>query len=169
MVNKLLNNPPLVRIVIYILIAIMLLWLWLGERAEAETIVGIGPAFVSGHYSDTLAITINERFGGRWEIGLMLVGEQTTKHDQFVGNNFAFGARLIVPSPKKRFELAFGGSVWAEQNTVVSCESRFTLTIGIAWNIRRGPWNLAIDHASTAGVCKPNPGQNILSIRRKFG
>ncbi|KKL56137.1 hypothetical protein LCGC14_2248440 [marine sediment metagenome] len=167
--NKLLNNPPVIRAIVYILLAVMLLWLWLGEDAEAETIFGIGPAFVSGHYSNTIAITLHERFGGRWEVGLTLVGEQTTKHSQFVGNNFAFGGRLIIPSPKKRFELSFGGAVWAKQNVIVSCESRFTLTLGIAWNIRRGPWNLAIDHASTAGVCKPNPGQNILSIRRKFG
>lgn len=168
MTNKLLNNPPAIRIVIYILLAVMLLWLWWPEKAKAETLFGVGAPFISGRYSDGVAITLAERFGGRWELNLTLVGEQTDKFDRFVGNNFAFGGRLIVPSPSKRFELAFGGAVWAKQSAIVSCESRFTLTLGIAWNIRQGPWGLAIDHASTAGVCKPNPGQNILSVRRKF-
>ena len=166
--GKLLNNPPAIRIVIYIFLAVMLLWLWWPEKTKAETLFGVGVPFVSGHYSNSVGITIAERFGEKWELDIVLIGEQTDKFDRFIGNNFSFGGRLIVPSPSKRFELAIGGSVWAKRSVIISCESRFTLTLGIAWNIRRGPWNLSIDHASMAGVCKPNPGQNMLLIRRKF-
>jgi hypothetical protein len=131
-------------------------------EAEAETIVEGGVSIVSLE-TEGYALGITERFAGKYDIGVNLIGEQTT-HGEKIDNNFIVHADRVVTW--QNLELNLGLAYWQNENRLSGCDTGFSM--GGAVNLSE---SLAIRyrHFSNAGTCSPNVGQDMLLVSWKFG
>ncbi len=162
--NKLFNNPKpaIIAIVLFIMC-----WLWM-RSCEGETLFTVGAGMTSAEFSDSTGIIFSERFNDKWQVDLVLIGEQAGNFKEGttqIRNNFSIGVSRIVMSRHKRFELGLGVAKWQNTSRIFGCDMTFHLNL--AWNIQRR-WALTWDHWSNAGTCTPNSGQELISIRYKF-
>jgi hypothetical protein len=164
--NKLFNNPKSARIAIWAFIVLFVFVIWKVSDAEAETVIGVGAPIVSGNYTDSISLTIAERWDDKWQIDLTIVGEQDVNFSDgmhHLGNNFSIGVQRIVRY--RQLEVGVGVSKWQNTNRAFGCD--FTLHPSVAWR-RSERWAIAYDHWSNAGTCAPNSGLDMIGIRVYF-
>ena len=151
------------RVALYVIGVFLLGFLGLRacEAQAAETIVEGEIAIVSLE-SEGYTLGITERFAGKYDIGVNLIGEQTT-HGEKVDNNFIVHADRVVTW--KSVELNLGLAYWQDKNRLNGCHGGFSL--GGAFNLNE---KLAVRwrHFSNAGTCSPNVGQDMLLVAWKF-
>lgn len=159
----LLDNPK--PAVFLILIFVLGFFTLRGCEAEAsEGRVELGPTY-TGEFNGGFGLIYTERFKGKWDIGIALLGEQKWDGITTGNNGNVFGQR-IVKSPKERFEMGIGAAYWINTDrNLIGCHLGFTLSA--RWNITdRIP--LTLRHWSNAGTCRPNRGQDLLTIGWRF-
>jgi len=140
------------------------------EDAEAETIIEAGTTYLSGHHSEGRVIMFNERFAGKYDIGVGIIGDQTCYNcgpvqvpDLPVSTNMVLQAQRIASW--KPLEAGFGVAFW--QNTNRALGSRFTF--GLMLKVRA--WRklyVGGRHYSNGGSSSPNMGQDLVTLSWKF-
>ena len=70
-----------------ILGALVALFLCLGD-ANAEINIEVGPAFLSGEFSDGGLLIISDRVTPKWSIGLAYISEQVCNRRQRLVHNY---------------------------------------------------------------------------------
>lgn len=161
--NKLFNNPKGAVIAIVVLIL-----LFVAYKANAETEVELGATY-SGEFNDGYALSLVERFSGRFDLGVTLVGEQNYK-GHVVENNGAVWFAYIAKRPDSWVkvlpsEVTIGAAHWVETNRFIGCQQGYTL--GLKWRFGSSA-SVGVRHFSNAGICKPNRGQDILTFGWSF-
>lgn len=156
------NNP--VKAVVGI---VLFLIAFLAFRAceGAESTAQIGTAIASSEISG-VAIGYSETFYGKWEVGAMLYSEQEFRKPEGnlkIGHNAIFHVGRVVTW--KRVELTLGLAYWQNTNRLGGCHTTFSLAAATrVWSRAWLMWR----HFSNAGTCKPNSGQDSLTIGWRF-
>lgn len=152
---------------------VLLLWAACHETAEgAETFVRVAPEsmFVAGHKYNGSAISIVERFKGKYDIGLGLYTElQCRDQDDCPRGN---GSTNIGIHAKRVFqvnwfEIGFGAAYWKNQGPAWDSNLTFALHIGFHFPDRWWkfmPDQILWEHASTGGSSDKNGGLDYPSL-----
>lgn len=184
---KLFNNPK--KEVWFIVAFLALFFGLMAYNARAESRLEFGTTYTStfvgeleressrlefaagytGEFNGGVGMVFTERFKGKYDIGLALIGEQeweTKWGPVSVEPNGNVFAQRIVKTPAGRFEAGLGAGYWIKAPTrITGCNLAFTMSL--RWNItQRIP--LTVRHWSNAGSCPPNRGQDLLSIGWRF-
>ena len=137
------------------------------KEANAEVTVELGPTFLSGEFSKSGGLVINETFD-KYRVGLGLTGTQRVKdragdvyHPR--ANLFLHAQRIVGISRNINFGLGVGyfnaKTRWNGSNFVASLSLEYTLN---------EKWSLNYRHFSNAGSAAPNMGQDIFLIGYTF-
>lgn len=160
--KKIFDNPKLAIIGIVIVIA-----LFIAYQAKA-TEVEVGATY-AGKFNDGYALTLIERFGDKFDLGVTLVGEQSYK-DGVVENNGAVWFGYVAKRPENWFkvmpsEVTIGAAHWIETNRFIGCQQGYMLNL--KWRVYKNA-SVGVRHWSNAGICKPNRGQDLLTFGWMF-
>jgi len=160
--KKVFNNPKWV--VVGILVVILLFFAYKSQATEVE-----GGLTYAGKFNDGYALTIIERFGGKFDLGVTLVGEQDYKGTVIENNGTAwFGYVATRPDHWVRalpYEVTIGAAHWIETNRFIGCQQGYML--GLKWAVNNNA-SIGVRHWSNAGICKPNRGQDLLTFGWRF-
>ena len=166
MLDKLLNNPKPMRWLVVGIIVVFLTFISC-ENANAETTFELGVPATSLHFNESINFVLTERWNGKWQIGLGLVGEQVDKFGRDIRNNMFFFAQRVTRGPGKLDNLLLGVGVgyFGHETSVMGSRLNFTLSIEYN-NPRKGIWPdfYVIRHFSNAGTSPPNSGQNLFNF-----
>lgn len=168
--GKLFNNPPKVVLLVLAFLLLFLAYLKWGPSADAAEFEA-GPTFTS-EFNGGLGIILKERFLDKYDVGVTLLSEQTWDDgSKYVGNNGNVWAAYVAKRPMDWWiifpdEMAIGPSVWIKkQSPINGCEMGYMLNL----KYRVGDnFSIGVRHWSNAGICKPNRGQDLLTIGYKF-
>lgn len=158
---KLFDNPK--PAVIGIVIVILLFVAYKAKATELE----LGATY-SGEFNDGYALSLVERFGDKFDLGVTLIGEQDYK-GEVVENNGAVWFGYVAERPKSWVsllpsEVTIGAAHWIETNRFIGCQQGYMLAL--KWRFKNA--SLGIRHWSNAGICKPNRGQDVLTFGWRF-
>jgi len=162
---KVFNNPKKAVVMILIVIG-----LFIAYKAKATEIEG-GATYASG-FNDGYALSLIERVGGdKFDLGVTLVGEQTYERENtIVENNGSIWFGYVAKKPERWWavlptEVTIGAAHWIETNRFIGCQQGYMLAL--KWRFLEDA-SIGIRHWSNAGVCKPNRGQDLLTIGWRF-
>lgn len=157
----LLDNPKTATLIV--LTVISLFFLFISFSADAsETRLELGPTYTS-EFNGGAGLIYTERFKGKWDIGIALIGEQDWKGQTTGNNGNVFGQRIVK---YRKIELGLGAAYWiTTDDRIIGCNLGFTMMT--RWNIT-DRLSATIRHWSNAGTCKPNRGQDLLTIGWRF-
>ncbi len=142
------------------------------EEAEADTILEVGAGVLSGEFSGTPILIVAERFQGKYDIGVGLVGEQTCEC-----GDFKLDLEKETPVPTlamifvqrvvtwKRVELGLGFGFWNKTSRVSGSVLMLPLSLKLKLTDRL---SLGVRHFSTGGSGRPNLGQDMVSLSWRF-
>lgn len=158
---KLFDNPKWV--VAGILLVILLFVAYQAKATEME----LGATY-AGEFNDGYALSLVERFGSKFDVGVTLIGEQNYK-DGVVENNGSVWFGYVAERPKSWVkglpsEVTIGAAHWVETNRFIGCQQGYML--GLKWLF--GSLSVGVRHWSNAGICKPNRGQDVLTFGWRF-
>jgi len=161
--------------VTYILIAfaVTLIWAACHETASgAETILRVAPEtmFVGGDKYNGSAVSVVERFAGKYDVGLGLYTELQCRDPmdcpRGVGTtNIGLQAKRVFQV--NWFELGFGAAYWKNQGPAWDSNLTFALHVGIHTPDSWWTWlpdQVLWEHASTGGSSDKNGGLDYISI-----
>jgi len=123
---------------VVILITLFLTGFFFARACEAHddppnvTIVEFGPVFLSADFADTFALGVMERFKGKWELGVILVGEANCDCNEGkirVSNNAALRASRII-TIKDKWEIGLGYTYWSNESAILGQRQTFELSFG---------------------------------------
>lgn len=135
------------------------------SEAKEQTFLEIGGGVLSGEYSDSTAIAVTERFKGKYDLGFILISDQTcycSKGPSPMSSYFITYAQRITTF--KNWEFGIGLAHASETNRVIGQERMFTLSL--YRNI--GNWSIRWRHFSNAGTHERNTGQDVISVGYRF-
>lgn len=142
------------------------------EDAEAETILEVGAGFLSWDYSGGQVIIFTERFAGKYDIGVGLVGRQECKCRDFKPEldrktevdtiSFLYAQRVAT---WKRLEFGLGFGFWNKPSRISSSILMFPLSIKFRMTDHL---YIGARHFSSGGSGKPNLGQDMATLSWKF-
>ena len=159
---NLFNNKDKIKIVILSFLILFIGFLSC-ESIKAETVFEAGATSLSADFSGGADIFITERWDRKWNMGIGLLGEQTTKYDVNINNNLMlFGERTVY---RQDFYLGLGLAYLGNTTAVNGSHLNYLLSVGYDWN----NWGIVLRHISNAGTSPPNSGQELLNIRYAFG
>lgn len=153
----------------WMLVLVFLLVLLFGfyKEANADVTVELGPTFLSGEFSDSGCLLLNETFD-RWRIGMGVCGEQEVTDRsgttyEVRNNLFVHGQRLVAITDRLGFGVGVGyfnaKTRWNGSNFVASLSMEYSI------NDR---WSLNYRHWSNAGSASPNMGQDLFTVGYRF-
>lgn len=161
------NNPKPVQAAIVLLILSFLAYMYFNQAEAGE--FEAGPTF-TGEFNGGAGIVYSERvLNDKLDIGVQLISEQSWD-DKQVGNNGGVWTAFIAHKPERWWrvlpdELSIGASYWIKTDEhLIGCNLGYQL--GFRW--RFGQWSIGPRHWSNAGTCKPNRGQDMLTIGFRF-
>jgi len=148
----------------YLLVGVFLLitiFFFYKEAKSAE--FEVGPALLSGEYSEGGVLMITERMG-KWSIGGGYISEQYChcSHSTDLKENIFFQGQRIVDY--KRFELGIGAAYFQNTNRALGKNLTWSLSLGFGGE----HWSVRVRHWSNAGSGTPNLGQDVLTIGYSF-
>jgi hypothetical protein len=138
----------------------------LAYEAKASTAVEIVPgfSFVGSERYRGSGIALNERFSGKYDIGLMLMSGQDCvgcRRGDY-GGNMGVQAQRIVHW--RGVELGLGVAYWANQTPAWNSNMTFSLSAGYHF----GPVEFRWRHYSTGGSSEWNSGLDLITIGWRF-
>lgn len=160
--KKLLNNPKPVVIAIVVIIVLF------GSYKAFATEMELGATFAS-EFNGGYSLSIRERFIDKIDVGVTLVSEQDYKGTT-LSNNGVIWAAFVAKKPETWWkvlpsEVAIGATHWIETSPFIGCQQGYMLNL--RWRLP-GNWVAGVWHGSNAGVCKPNHGQDLLTLGWDF-
>lgn len=137
-------------------------------RAESVVSVELGPTFLSGEFSKSGMLILNQTWDDHWRIGMGVSGEQRVvprREPETVvrANLFVHGQRVVALG--EHFDLGIGVGYfnaktrWNGSNFVAS------LSVEYSFSDR---WGINYRHWSNAGSASPNMGQDVFTVRYSF-
>lgn len=151
-----------------VLAFIILLLIGFWKEGRADVSVELGPTFLSGEFSDSGGLILNETWPNRWRIGVGLIGPQNVTdrsgtHYDVRSNLFVHGQRVVAITKNLDFGIGAGyfnaKTRWNGSNFVASLSMEYSL------NDR---WSINYRHWSNAGSASPNMGQDIFTAGYRF-
>lgn len=155
---------PWMIVLIFILVALFGFY----KEGRADVEVELGPTFLSGEFSDSAVLVINETFDNRYRLGMGVIGPQevtdrTGTEYEVRTNLFVHGQRVVAITRNLDFGLGvayFNAKTrWNGSNFVASLSVEYSL--GERWSINYRHW-------SNAGSASPNMGQDVFTIGYRF-
>lgn len=132
------------------------------DADASEATFEVGPTY-SGEFNGGAGLIYTERFAGKWDIGLMVFSDQDFGKITVQENGGIFAQRIVTAG---KFQMGLGAARWIGTSRFIGCEFGFTLSLRYAFTDR---WSANIRHWSNAGACRPNRGQDLLTIGYSFG
>ena len=159
------------RSVLFIVLVLAILGLMRCQEAKADTpppttVVEFGPSVLSADFTGGTVGLVSERFGGKWDIGLVLVGAQDCRCSEgrtAIPTNAAVRAMRVVRW--KRLEGGLGVAYWSNTNRALGQRQTFNLMLGVYLTERLA---IKLHHFSNAGQVSPNMGQDMITLAWKF-
>ena len=145
-----------------ILVFVLVLIFFLYEEANAVELE-IGPAVLSGEYSEGGALIINESVG-KWDIGGGYISKQVCHcnyPDDLKENIFFHGQRIVE---YKMVEIGIGAAYFQNTNRALGKNLTWSLSLGFGGE----HWSVRMRHFSNAGSGSPNLGQDMVTIGYQF-
>lgn len=147
----------------WIVLAFVLLLAFMFWKEAKAAEFEIGPAVLSGEYSEGGALMINEDFGN-WRIGGGYVSEQYCHCNwpaDLSSNIFFHGQRVVR---YKALEAGIGAAYFQNTNRALGKNLTWSLSLGVGGD----HWSVRVRHFSNAGSGKPNLGQDMVTIGYRF-
>jgi hypothetical protein len=146
-------------IAVFLLVIGYFFWYEDANAAEFE----IGPALLSGEYSEGGTLIFTERVG-KWSLGGGYVSEQychCTWPTSLKENIFFQGQRIVE---HKKFEIGLGAAYFQNTNRALGKNLTWALSLGY------GGEHLSVRfrHYSNAGSGSPNLGQDMVTLGYNF-
>lgn len=158
------------RSVLFIVLVLAILGLMRCAESHADTppttVVEIGPSVLSADFTGGTVALLSERFGGKWDVGIALVGQQDCRCSEGridIPTNAAIRAMRVLRW--KRVEGGLGVAFWSNTNRALGQRQTFELMLGVYLTERLA---LKIHHFSNAGQVSPNMGQDMLTLAWRF-
>lgn len=149
-----------IAIAIFLIVVLTLLAI----ESKAETIAEAAPAtFIAGHHYDGAGISMTERFGGRYDLGITLMSalQCACSRGDAPGNLGVHAQRIVA---WRALELGLGVAYWQNQTPAWSSNTTFALH----WGFRLGHWRIVHRHYSTGGASDRNGGLDLLTVGYNF-
>ena len=145
-----------------ILVFVLVLIFFLYEEANAVELE-IGPAVLSGEYSEGGALIINESVG-KWDIGGGYISKQVChcNYPDDLKENIFFHGQTIVEY--KMVEIGIGSAYFQNTNRALGKNLTWSLSLGFGGE----HWSVRMRHFSNAGSGSPNLGQDMVTIGYQF-
>ena len=165
--QKLLDNPKKAVWGILGFIALFLSYLFFAPDAEAAEFEA-GPTY-TGEFNGGFGVVFSERFAGKYDVGISLISAQQWENVD-IGNNGNVWAAYVAKRPDNWWvflpnEFSLGPSAWIKtQSPINGCILGYHL--GLKYRI--GDASIGIRHWSNAGSCRPNRGQDLLTVGWRF-
>lgn len=163
--NKIFNNPKTTVAIIILVILMFVAY----KQAEATEIEG-GLTYAS-EFNGGYSLTVMERvLDNKIDLGVTLISEQDyAKENLKLKNNGNVWASFIATKPENwtplmPTEVSIGAAYWIETSRFIGC--RLGYQLGIKY--RFGDASIGVRHWSNAGSCRPNRGQDLLTIGWRF-
>lgn len=159
--GKLLDNPKPVTVIVAVFISLFFLFLSFSANAS-DGRLELGPTY-TGEFNGGAGLIYTERLKGKYDVGIALLGEQKWDGKTTGNNGNVFGQRIVK---YKKAELGLGAAYWIKtDDRIIGCKLGYTMML--RWNFT-DRLAASIRHWSNAGVCKPNRGQDLLTIGWRF-
>ncbi len=145
--------------------ALVALFLFVAN-ANAEINVEVGPAFLSGEFSDGGLLLISDRVTPKWELSLAYISDQLCNgctHKLDLQRNLGIGGTRI--GKYWRFEFGLGAAYFTNINRAFS--KNFTVHAMLAFRIT-DRLSIRGRHWSNAGTGETNLGQDAFTIAWSF-
>lgn len=153
-------------------ILLITLLMLLADLTYGDTILEAGATFLNWKSSDSAALIITERFNGKYDLGVGLIGSQDCKCYDFVSQHFrtsidplsfVFLQRVFMPG---RFEFGVGFGLFNRASRVSGTILVFPLSIKYRITDR---FSIGARHFSNGGSGWPNLGQDMATLSWRFG
>jgi hypothetical protein len=167
--QKLLNNPKKTVLMILAFVALFLSYLFFGADDAQAVEFEAGPTY-TGEFNGGFGVMFSERFAGKYDVGITLISEQDWEAVHAT-NNGNFWAAYVAKRPDRFWkflpsEFSLGPSAWIKtQSPINGCILGYHLGLKYRFGDHV---SVGVRHWSNAGSCKPNRGQDLLTVGWTF-
>ena len=148
---------------VWIIVVFLLVLVFFAYKEANAFEIEVGPAVLSGEYSEGGVLMASERLG-KFSVGGGYVSQQVChcRYPAELEENIFFTAQRLFEY--KRWELGVGPAYFQNTNRALGKRLTWSLSLGFGGE----HWSVRMRHFSNAGSGKPNLGQDMILIGYAF-
>lgn len=148
---------------VWIVVALLLLLAFMFWKEADAAEFEVGPAFLSGEFSEGGALIFNQRVG-RFDVGGGYVSKQQCHctYPASLDENIFFHAQRVVQW--RALEAGLGAAYFQNTNRALGKNLTWSLSLGLRFD----HFSIKVRHFSNAGSGSPNLGQDLLAVGWRF-